>query len=158
MALVASAAVSHAATVTFWTLDDVERTIYFTPNDGKEWLPSVTANSQVNKTVELPADWAGNYRAVPLGEDFEQSMLGEVMFGGSYDLTFYDVSAIVNGTDKNNIKQLWPKGQLGPMSGCEEFPCDNCYWLPDDIQTKATRESNLMTTLGTGFTGIPFTT
>jgi hypothetical protein len=42
------------------------------------------------------------------------------------------------------------------MSGCEEFPCDNAYYLPDDVQTKTTSEDHLITTLGKGSTGINF--
>lgn len=45
---------------------------------------------------------------------------------------------------------------MTPMSGCEVFPCDNAYWVWDDVQTKVTHDTELMTTLGSGSTGLNF--
>jgi hypothetical protein len=83
-------------------------------------------------------------------------MLGEVSLNSWNGLTYFDVSAIVDPSDHDNVKQMWPVKSQTPMSGCEVFPCNNAYWLPDDVQTKATSETDLMTTLGSGSTGLTF--
>lgn len=142
-------------TVTFWTLDDAKRTIHFTPNPLSDEMPSVTVSSKEKTVVRFPDGWVGNYYAVKDGEDNKPGMLGEVNF--SHDgKTYFDVSAIVDATDKDNVKQMWPKSSQSPMSGCVVFPCDNAYYLPDDVQTKVTEERDLITTLGSGSTGINF--
>ncbi|RDA87681.1 hypothetical protein CP532_3815 [Ophiocordyceps camponoti-leonardi (nom. inval.)] len=149
---------SHAATVTFWTLDNIARTLHFTHNPGSSRMyPVVVSPYGPNITVHFPDTWSGNFYAVQEGARNRPGMLGEVQFSGWMGKTYFDVSAIVDGTDKTNIKQMWPKVSLSPMSGCEVFPCSNCYWLPDDIQTKVTDETDLIATLGTGATGISFT-
>jgi len=147
---------SAAGTVTFWTLDDATRTIHFTHNNpDSPKLPSVTVSNKEKTVVSFPDGWVGNYYAVKDGEDNKPGMLGEVNF--SHDgKTYFDVSAIVDATDKDNVKQMWPKSSQSPMSGCVVFPCDNAYYLPDDIQTKVTEERDIITTLGSGSTGINF--
>lgn len=156
LALVASAAVSSAASVTFWTLDNAERTIYFTPHPGSANLDSVVVSAAENKVVTFPDNWGGNYYAVAAGEANVPGMLGEVLFGGWNGLTYFDVSAIVTPGDHNNVKQMWPAGSKTPMSGCEVFPCNNAYYLPDDVQTKVTHEVDLWQSLGSGTTGMTF--
>ncbi|KAM4056251.1 DNase1 protein [Hirsutella rhossiliensis] len=156
IALVALAAASQAASVTFWTLDDAQRTVYFVGNPGSPQMPPVTVGHEENKTVDFVNNWAGNFYAIPEGGDNKAGMLGEVQFSGWLGKTYFDVSAIVNGTDHNNVKQMWPTSSKTPMSGCEVFPCNNCYWLSDDVQTKVTDETDLMTTLGSGSTGMAF--
>lgn len=156
MALVASAAVSSAASVTFWTLDNVERTIYFTGNPESAPIDPVVVNGAENKTVPFPDAWVGNYYAVPTGQPNIPGMLGEVQFGGWNGLTYFDVSAIVTPGDHGNVKQMWPAGSNTPMSGCEVFPCNNAYYLPDDVQTKVTQEVDLWQSLGSGSTGMSF--
>ncbi|KAK2067538.1 hypothetical protein P8C59_001273 [Phyllachora maydis] len=79
-------------------------------------------------------------------------MLAEVAFNSWSDISFFDVSQIVNQTDFNGIKQMWPAGDRAPVSGCVEYlgvVCDNVYLQPDDVQTKATTETALICTLGT---------
>ncbi|RDA92373.1 hypothetical protein CP533_4400 [Ophiocordyceps camponoti-saundersi (nom. inval.)] len=147
---------AHAASVTFWTLDMAQRTIYFTSNPGSALMAPVTVNASQNSTVVFPDNWAGNFYGVRDGESNKPGMLGEVQFSGWLGKTYFDVSAIVNGQDQHNVKQMWAKTAQTPMSGCEVFPCNNCYWLSDDIQTKVTNERDLMATLGTGSTGIAF--
>jgi len=156
LALVASAAVSSAASVTFWTLDDVERTIYFTHNPESTAIDPVVVSSAEKTTVNFPDAWVGNYYAVPKGSENVPGMLGEVQFGGWNGLTYFDVSAIVTPGDHDNVKQMWPAGSQTPMSGCEVFPCNNAYYLPDDVQTKVTSEVDLIQTLGSGSTGLSF--
>lgn len=148
--LIASATYAAAASVTFVTLDDKERTIIFTPDPGFEGPESVTVSSAKEVTVDFPDKYIGNFYAVQKGHEDKPGMLGEVTFGGWNGKTYFDVSAIVDPNDKNNVKQMWPKTGASPMSGCEQFPCDNAYWLPDDVQTKVTEEVDLITTLGSG--------
>ncbi|KAF5024872.1 hypothetical protein F66182_3030 [Fusarium sp. NRRL 66182] len=148
--LVASATYAAAASVTFVTLDDKERTIIFTPDPGFEGPESVTVRKGKDVTVEFPDVYIGNYYAVQKGHQDKPGMLGEVTFGGHEGKTYFDVSAIVDPNDKENVKQMWPKSSNTPMSGCEVFPCDNAYYLPDDVQTKVTEEVDLITTLGSG--------
>ncbi len=56
----------------------------------------------------------------------------------------------------NGVKKLYPAGLSASAltstlstSGCDIFPCANAYYLPDDVQTKATQETDLVCTLGT---------
>ncbi|PNY26912.1 Uncharacterized protein TCAP_03162 [Tolypocladium capitatum] len=156
LAFVASAVAVKAATVTFWTLDDAQRTVHFTGNPGCAQIDPVTVNGEKNTTVEFPDRWVGNFYAVQDGQANTPGMLGEVNFSGWNGLTYFDVSAIVNPNDHDNVKQMWPKGSLNPMSGCDVFPCNNAYWLPDDVQTKTTNECDIITTLGSGSTGLSF--
>lgn len=146
--LVAAAASVSAATVTFKTLDDTARTIYFTPNPGYESLDSVTTSGGGEKTVTFPDTWIGNYYAVKDGAENTPGMLGEVNFGGWNGMTYFDVSAIVDPSDTDNVKQLYPAGSETPISGCETFPCNTCYYLPDDVQTQVTDSTDLIQTLG----------
>lgn len=155
MALAATAASVSAGTVTFWTLDNVERTIYFTPNKGDPSgsfaeIPSVVVSNAEKTVVTFPEPWIGNYYAVKKGEKNVPGMLGEVNFGGWMGKTYFDVSAIIDPNDHDNVKQMWPVKSRVPMSGCEVFPCDNAYWVWDDVQTKVTDETDLITTLGAG--------
>jgi hypothetical protein len=154
--LVASAAATSAASVTFWTLDDIQRTIVFTPSPGSPEMPSVTVSNKENTTVDFADQYIGNFYAVQEGKDDKPGMLGEVNFGAYGGMTFFDVSAIVDPNDHNNVKQMWPKDSMTPMSGCEVFPCNNAYWVWDDVQTKVTHDTELMTTLGSGSTGLNF--
>ncbi|GJN66048.1 hypothetical protein PLICBS_000064 [Purpureocillium lilacinum] len=156
LALAATAAVANAATVAFWTLDNETRTIYFNPRPGSRKMEPVTVSNATKKTVTFADSWEGNFYAVVGGAANVPGMLGEVRFGGWNGLTYFDVSAIVNPKDHNNVKQMWPAKSQQPMSGCEVFPCGNAYWLPDDIQTKTTQEVDLVTTLGSGSTGLNF--
>ncbi|GAO17850.1 uncharacterized protein UV8b_06922 [Ustilaginoidea virens] len=156
LALVASAAAASAASISFWTLDKLTRTIHFTPNAGLPNIKSVTVNNKRRTKVVFPPDWVGNFYAVQEGHDNIPGMLGEVAFSSRDHKTYFDVSGIVNADDVNNVKQIWPASGAPPMSGCEVFPCSNAYWLPDDVQTKVTSELDLIATLGTGSTGMNF--
>ncbi|KAG9255427.1 DNase1 protein [Emericellopsis atlantica] len=156
LALLSSAAIASAGKVTFWTLDDVTRTVYFTSNENKFPMDPVTVSSAEKTTVDFADGFVGNFHAVAEGEPNQDGMLGEIKFGGWGAMTYFDVSAIVNPNDKNNVKQMWPADSQTPMSGCEVFPCDNAYYVWDDVQTKVTTENHIITTLGEGSTGINF--
>ncbi|KAF7554221.1 hypothetical protein G7Z17_g3085 [Cylindrodendrum hubeiense] len=150
LAFAATVSTVAANTVTFWTLDDATRTIIFTPSAGHAEIESITVNHKKNTTVTFPEGYIGNYYAVQEGATAAPGMLGEVTFNGWNGLTYFDVSAIVNPADHDNVKQMWPASALEPMSGCEVFPCNNAYYLPDDVQTKVTEEVDLISTLGVG--------
>lgn len=49
-----------ANSVTFWTLDNNVRTLYFTPSLGSP----VTVSSDANTTVTFPSEYSGNFYAV----------------------------------------------------------------------------------------------
>lgn len=152
--LLASAAAAVANTVTFITEDDNSRTIYFTPSPGHAWLDSVAVSPGSTEEVSFPHGWIGNWYAVIDGEENVPGMLGEVTFNGWQGLTYYDVSAIVNPNDVHNVHWMYPVGHEDHRansdiwSGCTTFPCDTCYNLPDDVQTKTTRLTDLVCTLG----------
>lgn len=146
--LVAAAAYATAASVQFVTLDAKERTIIFTPSPGYDKLPDVVVGAGSAKTVTFPDKWEGNYYAVQKGAADKPGMLGEVMFGGWLGKTYFDVSAIVDPSDKDNVMEMWPVMSKTPTSGCAEHPCNNVYWQPDDVQTKVTDEVDLVQTLG----------
>lgn len=148
LALAAAVSSVSAATVTFVTLDSAVRTIVFTPNAGNAEIASVKVSNKEETTVTFPDVYAGNFYAIKEGESYFQGMLGEVTFGGANGATYFDVSAIVNATDKDNVKQMWPAESKSPKSGCRVFPCNNAYYLADDVQTKVTDETDLITTLG----------
>ncbi|KAI8657618.1 hypothetical protein NCS57_01140300 [Fusarium keratoplasticum] len=156
MAFVASATYAAAAQVTFKTLDDKVRTVYFTSDPGYANIDPVVVSNKEDTTVQFPDKYIGNYWAVVKGgKNTGTGMLGEVTFGGWMGKTYFDVSAIVVPGDTNNVKQMYPAKSMTPDSGCEEFPCDNAYYLPDDEQTKVTDETHLITTLGAGSVELP---
>ncbi|KAM3514922.1 hypothetical protein MY11210_001400 [Beauveria gryllotalpidicola] len=160
--LAASAAAVSAASVSFWTLDNEERTIYFTPSPGSPQMDPVTVNNSQKTKVEFDPGFIGMFYAVKKGDPNKDGIIGEVRFGGDGGKTFFDVSAIDHPEDTNNIKQMYPvdeqgNAMTGPMSGCVVYPCDNVYIHPDDVQTKVTPSTDLMTTLGSGDPGLTFT-
>lgn len=148
LALAAAVSSVAAGTVTFVTLDDAVRTIVFTPSEGHVAIDSVTVSKKEETTVTFPDNYIGNFFALQKDDTHVNGMLGEVTFGGWEGATYFDVSAIVNATDKDNVKQMWPASAKTPVSGCEVFPCNNAYYLPNDVQTKVTKEIDLITTLG----------
>jgi hypothetical protein len=147
--LAAAGLASATNTVTFMSQDSTERTIYFTQNPGFDSINATTVPGNTNVTVEFPTGWIGNFYAVSKGSPNLAGMLAEVAWDSWGAMTFFDVSAIVNATDINGVKQLWAPGG-SPISGCTLFPCANAYYLADDVQTKATSENSLYCTLGGG--------
>lgn len=146
--LIAWITFAAANSITFWALDNLDRTVYFTANENQYAIEPVKVKGSSKKHVHLPHDFTGNFYAVIEGQEDKPGMLGEVKFSGGFGLTYFDVSAIVDPNDHDNIKQMWPALSREPISGCETFPCANAYYLPDDIQTKSTAETDLVTTLG----------
>ncbi|KAL5604118.1 uncharacterized protein BROUX77_004304 [Berkeleyomyces rouxiae] len=134
--------------VTFESKDSTSRQIIFTPTVGYASVDSVTVAGSASVDVTIPEGWLGNWFSVSDGASNTNGMLGEVAFQGWNGLTYFDVSAIVNSTDFDGVKEMWPASSKSPTSGCKTFPCDNAYYLPDDVQTKVTSETHLICTLG----------
>ena len=151
LATLASAAlVSATNTVKFVSLDDVDRTIYWTGNSGMAAIEETVVKAGENVTVEVPNAWIGNFYSVSDGAENKPGMLGEVAFNSWNDLTYFDVSAIVNSEDVNGVQELYPANDpWTPVSGCSTWPCPNAYYVWDDVQTKSTSDSDLVCTLGT---------
>jgi hypothetical protein len=154
-----TAALVAGNSVTFQAQDSTTRTIYFTSNPGSALIDSVVVPGSGTAKVNFPHGWQGNWYSVSDGAENKPGMLGEVAFNSWNDITYFDVSAIVDPTDKNGVKKMYPVSTTKASmtntlvtSGCDSFPCANAYYLPDDVQTKATHETDLICTLGTSST------
>lgn len=151
LTLLASATLAGAINqITFVSMDGTDRTVHFTPNAGLPSVEPTDVPARQNVTVTIPGAWIGNYYAVSSGADNTPGMLGEVNFNSWGGLTYFDVSAIVDDKDHNGVYMMYPIDSEQPVSGCTSFMCDTLYRLPDDIQTKATTSTHLVTTLGAG--------
>lgn len=136
-------------TITFQSQDNVGRTVYVTANAGLAAIAPVYVAAGASVDVNFVEGWIGNAYAVQDGQPNVPGMLAEVNFNSWGGLTFFDVSAIVNPNDKDNVKEMYPAdAPQTPTSGCTVFPCNNCYYAPDDIQTKSTSQTHLIVTLG----------
>jgi hypothetical protein len=136
-------------TLTFLSQDPLDRHIYFDHNPGHEDIHPLAVPGTHNVTIDIPHGWTGNFFSVLDGAPIVTGMLGEVAYNGWDGQTYFDVSAIVNPNDKVGVKQMWPAGARDPISGCEFFPCNFAYYLPNDEQTRTTRETDLYVSLGT---------
>jgi len=147
-AAAAAALVSATNIVEFVNQDDSTRVITFTSNPDCEDISSVTINGYDTQNVTFPSGWVGNFWAKVEGSDQSSGMLGEISWDGWDGSSYFDVSAIVNPDDTDNVKMLYPKESESPLSGCQSFPCANAYNQPDDLQTLSTTESTLVCLLG----------
>ncbi|EHL02111.1 hypothetical protein GLAREA_04671 [Glarea lozoyensis ATCC 20868] len=145
----ALAAVAAANSVTFQNQDSVTRTIVFTGSENMASPENFVLEGHGITKVEFPTGWIGNWYAVSEGADNVPGMLGEVTFDAFNGITFFDISAIVNPDDVNNVKMLYPANLELPTSGCQDFPCANAYNKWDDVQTQATADHDLVCLLGT---------
>jgi len=149
LAFAALAAGAAANTVDMVSQDSVDRTVRFVAQIGSPGLPDLRLEGGKTVTAEFPDGWIGNWYAIRDGDKSDgNGMLGEIRFDGFNGSTFFDVSAIVNPDDIHNVKIIYPKESKTPISGCQTFPCDNAYNLPDDIQTKSTTEHELVCLIG----------
>jgi len=128
--------------------DSTTRTIHFTAQDGVGSIDDleVPGLGTVNQT--FPSGWIGNFYSVSEGATNVPGMLAEFRFDGYAGATFYDVSAIVNPDDKNGVKMIFPLDSNVPVSGCQTFPCENCYNLPDDVATQSSDSSDFVVLIG----------
>lgn len=152
LALVASAALASATNqVTFMSLDSTDRTVYFTPTSGGESIDDTTVSGGDSVTVDFPSGWIGNWYAISSNGTNTPGMLGEVSFNSWNDLTYFDVSAIVNPEDTDGVYEIYPSDSETPVSGCTDMTsCNNMYIASDDVQTKSTDSTHLISTLGGG--------
>ncbi|EFX02803.1 DNAse1 protein [Grosmannia clavigera kw1407] len=143
------AAVSAATNiVTFKSLDNVDRTVYITANAGIQGHDPVTVSAGTSVDVELVDGFVGNAYAIHSGSSNNVGMLAEFNFQGWNDLTYFDVSAIINSADVDNVSEMYPYGESSsPVSGCTSWPCNNAYYHADDVQTKSTSQTHLIVTL-----------
>ena len=146
-----SAALALANSVTFVSLDDINRTIYWTPSVPNPPIPATYVSARSSVSVDVPEGWYGNCYSVSEGKPNVPGMLAEVTFQGWQGYTYFDVSAIVNPNDHEGIQEMFPMQDTKHTSGCNPFPCNNAYYLPDDLQTKTTTETDLICTLGSGY-------
>jgi hypothetical protein len=151
LALAASAQAQN--TITFVSTDNIDRTVYITASAGIQGMDPVTVAAGATVPVNFDTGFIGNAYAVQAGKENVPGMLAEVNFQGWGGSTYFDVSAIVNSADTDNVMLMYPAEAPGtPVSGCNPFPCNNAYYLPDDVQTKVTEQTNLIVTLGGGST------
>ena len=150
LTLAASSTEDFPNSIEFRSQDSTTRTIVFRPNVPGDWKPdNLIVPGNDHAVANFAPGWQGMFYSIsaPLKpEDVEHGMLGEVTFDESK--TWYDVSAIDVPGDHVGVKQLFPLTEEGVKSGCEVFPCDTAYYLPDDIQTQATNDHHLVCTLG----------
>ncbi|OTA67819.1 DNase1 protein, partial [Hypoxylon sp. EC38] len=148
-----AATLANANSITFINQDDTTREVIFTPSAGYQAIDTITIEGNKQVKVDIPISWVGNAYAVTEGAAKIPGMLAEVTFQGWNDFTYFDVSAIVNPTDTNGVKQIFPASELEStvknlVSGCISFPCTTAYYAPADIQTVTTKETDLIVTLG----------
>lgn len=152
-ALALAATAQAQNTLTFVSTDNIDRTVYITPSAGVASMDPVSVVAGATVAVNFVTGFIGNAYAVTTGDENVPGMLAEVNFQGWDGSTYFDVSAIVNPSDTNNVMLMYPADAPStPVSGCNPFPCNNAYYLPDDVQTKVTDQTNLIVTLGGGST------
>lgn len=138
--------------ITLKSYDSVARTVYFTPNPGMRWPEPVKVPAGKSIDVTIDQGWVGNLYAVHEGKANKPGMLAEFAFNSWGGLTYFDVSAIVDPTDVDNVSEIFPAAKpASPVSGCgakTPFPCNNAYYLPDDIQTKTSTQTHFIVTMG----------
>jgi len=144
-----AAVVAAENIVEFVNQDSTTRSVVFTAATGSEAIQTLEIKGYSLQNVTFPQGWNGNWWSMSEGAAYETGMLAEVAWNAYDGITFFDVSAIVNPKDNVGVKMLFPKISASPLSGCQEFPCDNVYNQPDDHQTLSTSESTLVCLLGT---------
>jgi len=157
-ALGLAALASAANTVQFLNQDDKTRSVIFTAQAdlGLELIPDLVIPGYGNASQTFPNGFIGNFYSVNNGSENVPGMLGEVAFNAWDELAFFDVSSIVNDTDHEGVKMLYPSGMnpedsSTPTSGCNTLgltKCLNQYNAWDDVATQATKSSSLVCLLG----------
>ncbi|KAG9243927.1 hypothetical protein BJ878DRAFT_97098 [Calycina marina] len=145
--------VSATNTVEFVNQDDTIRHIVFTGQSGMSELADITIEGKGTATQSFSTGWIGNWYSYNDGQYSDFGMLGEVRFDGSDGLVYFDVSALINSTDTEGVKMMYPNDQnpsasSSTVSGCQTSPCENQYNEWDDVATKATNNSDLVCLIG----------
>jgi len=141
------------------------KNIVFTANAGLESIPTLVLAPGSTVSQAIPEAWIGNFYSYNDGSPDVPGYLGEVAFDTWEANTFYDVSAIVNPSDTEGIKALYPLADafsLGVsdlvasvktatgVSGCNTSGgfCKDQYNAPDDIATQSTTGSTFVCLVG----------
>jgi len=140
---------ASANTVEFINQDSTTRNVIFTPQGGLEAIETIVLEGHETANVTFPNSWIGNWYSYNKGSSNVPGMLGEVRWNGYAGANYFDVSAIVNPSDTEGVKMIFPKNSNEPLSGCQTFPCSNAYNLPNDIATLSTTDETLVCLLGT---------
>eukprot|EP00918_Siedleckia_nematoides_P018930 GHVU01040410.1.p1 GENE.GHVU01040410.1~~GHVU01040410.1.p1 ORF type:complete len:207 (+),score=46.51 GHVU01040410.1:96-716(+) len=139
-------------TITFVNQDSIDRTVVFTSNAGIAELEDFTLPGGEQVTKNIPADWCGNvYTADASIKNSMPGMLAEFCFNGWGGMVFFDISAIVNPGDHDNVKEIFPIGDEDKMAGCQDYttPCLNAYNVfDDDKATHASKTSDFIALIG----------
>jgi len=139
---------ASANTVEFINQDSTTRNIVFTAQIGLPTIDTVVLEGLSTANVTFPDSWIGNWFSYNEGSANVPGMLGEVRWNGYAGANYFDVSAIVNPTDTEGVKMIFPKNSNEPLSGCQTFPCSNAYNQPNDIATLSTTDDTLVCLLG----------
>lgn len=138
--------VMAANTIKFVSKDNLSRTLYWTSNPGFPQIPPIRVPGGAHVVAPIPWGWEGNAYSVIDGRPNKFGMLIEVAFNKERGTTYFDVSAIVDPRDFDNIHMMYPVSGR-PTGGCEVFPCPNVYWHNGDPQTKSSQETDFIVTL-----------
>ncbi|KAF3770678.1 hypothetical protein M406DRAFT_354528 [Cryphonectria parasitica EP155] len=145
--LALASAVSADNTVTIQSMDGTDRTLVWT---GSSTIADTSVPAGESVDVTVPDGWIGNFYSYSAGATNTPGMLAEFAFNSYGGSTYFDVSAIVNPDDTEGVYQIYPADTESPVSGCQTFACDNAYYLPDDVQTRASTSTSYVVTLGAG--------
>ncbi|TGO38389.1 hypothetical protein BHYA_0076g00400 [Botrytis hyacinthi] len=142
-------------TIEFIAYDNEDRIISFTSHVQCEDIEDIHHKGGENFTIEIPLNWGGTVMAKKYGAVHPiHRIQAEFQWQGFEGKTHYDASAITNHTDNSGIRFIYPAGQgnvYEARSGCTVYPCDNAYLQPDDVQTKVTRQTDMVIEIGTRF-------
>ena len=119
--------------------DSTDRYVVITAQAGLQEYDPVYVPGNSNVTQEFADGWIGNIYSYNKGADNVPGILGEFRFNGYASQTYYDVSAIVAPDVADGVMLI---------SGCITYSCDKQYNAPDDTQTQATPDSDLIVVLG----------
>ncbi len=136
--------------IAFVSQDNLDRIVVFAPQAGQQAIPTLTLPAGQTVSQTFPSTWIGNCHAVIAGqEDTGNGMLAEVSFNSWGGISFFDISAIVNASDVNNIKMMTPASSSEPSSGCQDLTsCTNLYRVWDDVATQSFQGSSFIVYVG----------
>jgi hypothetical protein len=176
VALAAAAACLRAVAaieIDFVNQNDYDRVITFVPSPNNHNVPQLTVKKGQTATANIASPWHGNFygqrqnadgsvlpadlyshsNAIP-NHAMNAGMLGEISMTGTDGQCWYDVSAIINPLDVDNIQRLYPKAGNGPIAGCSIpstatkttcTPDSEIYMVwSDDRCVKTTSEQNAL--------------
>jgi hypothetical protein len=149
-AAAALATLARAGSITIKNLDETTRSIVFTPSPGSPDIPTCIVPGFDSIVVQIPQSWVGNLYSCNEGAPNTAGILAEFSFNSWAGITFFDASTIVNPTDYNGVKKVFPSAEPENNSGCDtyETTCNNAYNQPDDTQTKSTLLQDFIVTVG----------